>query len=297
MRAGLSAQSMIHFCVATNPRPLKHQGFYCYLDLKVAIGELGLKVMYSKTAQVVVVDDSVPPQAFCLTRKSPQELGSMCLPNQQDLILPRGSDTDQVPKKYVGKIFKASPMLRPRPTSRPAAAPLRSIAETDQPIVIPDDDDVHTTAGSIVSSLSGAASSEEKATTETLQIKRRPPLKVPPSSRPRAVVKSAPSTPKVPPAVERYVVPRGPAASPLFAAADFATVLPGLPMGPPPSPSAVLKPKAKSTGNRFRQRLTLSLEKHRKSAASAQRMKGRRMTPCSRRSSRPCMRTPCQSHT
>ena len=52
---------MIHFCVAINPRPLKHHGLYCYLDLKVAIGELGLKVMFSKTAQVVLVLDRVPP--------------------------------------------------------------------------------------------------------------------------------------------------------------------------------------------------------------------------------------------
>ena len=56
---------MIHFCVATNPRPLKHHRLYCYLELKVAIGELGLKVMRSKTAQVVLVEDSVPPQALC----------------------------------------------------------------------------------------------------------------------------------------------------------------------------------------------------------------------------------------
>ena len=52
---------MIHFCVATNQRPLKRQGLYCYLDLKVAIGSLELKVMYSKTAQVALVEDRVPP--------------------------------------------------------------------------------------------------------------------------------------------------------------------------------------------------------------------------------------------
>ena len=40
VRAGLSARNMIHFCVATNQRPLKHHGLYCYLDLKVAIGEM-----------------------------------------------------------------------------------------------------------------------------------------------------------------------------------------------------------------------------------------------------------------
>ena len=68
---------MIHFCVATNQRPLKRQGLYCYLDLKVAIGSLGLKVMYSKTAQVVLVEDRVPPEALCLTWKSSPELGTM----------------------------------------------------------------------------------------------------------------------------------------------------------------------------------------------------------------------------
>ena len=57
VRAGLSARNLIHFCVATNTGPLKHYGLYCYLDLRVAIGELGLKVMYSKTAQVVIVED------------------------------------------------------------------------------------------------------------------------------------------------------------------------------------------------------------------------------------------------
>ena len=38
---------MIHFCVVINRRLLKHHGLYCYLDLKVAVGELGLKVMFS----------------------------------------------------------------------------------------------------------------------------------------------------------------------------------------------------------------------------------------------------------
>ena len=56
VRAGLSARNMIHFCVATNPSPLRRHGLYCYLDLKVAIGELGLRVMYTKTAQVVLVE-------------------------------------------------------------------------------------------------------------------------------------------------------------------------------------------------------------------------------------------------
>ena len=80
VRAGLSARNVIHFCVATNQRPLKHHGLHCYLDLKVAIGELGLKVMCSKTAQVVLVENCVPPQALFLTRKSPSELGTIAFP-------------------------------------------------------------------------------------------------------------------------------------------------------------------------------------------------------------------------
>ena len=198
---------MIHLCVATNPRPLKHYGLYCYLDLMVAIGELGLRVMCSKTAQVVLVEDSVLLQALCLTRKSPQQLGSMCLPNQGDLILPRGRDADQVPLKSVGRIFKTSPLLRPRPTSGPAASSLPTIAETDQPSVIndDDDDDAQMTGGSTGS---GAASSEPKAI-GAVPAKRRPPLKVPPSTRPGAVLKSAPTAPRAPPVMEQYVVEHG----------------------------------------------------------------------------------------
>ena len=96
--------------------------------------------MFSKTAQVVLVESAVPPQALCLTRKSPVELGSMRLPQQQDLITPRGRDADRVPRKEVGKIFTASPLLRPRPTPGPATSLLKPIAETEQPIVIEDDD-------------------------------------------------------------------------------------------------------------------------------------------------------------
>ena len=47
VRVGLAARNVIHFCVATNPRPLKHRGLYCYLDLKLAIGELNLRVQRS----------------------------------------------------------------------------------------------------------------------------------------------------------------------------------------------------------------------------------------------------------
>ena len=133
VRVGLSARNMIHLCVATNQRPLKHQGLY--LDLKVAIGDLKLKVMYSKTAQVVLVE------ALCITRKSPSELGCMVLPRQEDLIKPRGRDAHQVPIKTVGEIFKASPLLRPRPVSGPATSSLATIAEGEPPIVIDDDDD------------------------------------------------------------------------------------------------------------------------------------------------------------
>ena len=110
---------MIHFCVATNQRPLKRQGLYCYLDLKVAIGDLGLKVMYSKTAQVVLVEDHVPPEALCLTWKSPPDWVLCASQTKADLIKPRGRDADQVPVKKVGEIFKASPLLRPRPVSGP----------------------------------------------------------------------------------------------------------------------------------------------------------------------------------
>ena len=94
---------MIHFCVATNQRPLKRQGLYCYLDLKVAIGDLGLKVMCSKTAEIVLVEDRVPPEAFCITWREPSDLGSMCLPNQDDLIKPRGRDAAQAPIKKRAK--------------------------------------------------------------------------------------------------------------------------------------------------------------------------------------------------
>ena len=46
---------MIHFCVATNQRPLKRQGLHCYLDLKVAIADLGVKVMYSKQPRLCLL--------------------------------------------------------------------------------------------------------------------------------------------------------------------------------------------------------------------------------------------------
>ena len=114
----------------------------------------------------------MPPQALCLTKKSPLELGSTRLPQQHDLILPRGRDADQVQLKSVGMIFKASPLLCPRPTSGPAASSLPTIAKTEQPRVIhdddddgdddDDDDDAQMTGGSTGSGVSG--SSEPKAT-------------------------------------------------------------------------------------------------------------------------------------
>ena len=60
-----------------------------------------LAILFSKTAQVVLVENFVPPQALCLTRKSPTELGSYCLPRQEDLTKPRGRDADQAPIKEV----------------------------------------------------------------------------------------------------------------------------------------------------------------------------------------------------
>ena len=115
-RTGLSARNMIHISVATNPKLLKHYALLL-LGLEVAILELSL-VMCSKTAQVVLVENRVPPQASCVSLKSPYDLGSLCLPSQAGLVLPRGRDADKVPKKIVGRIFKASPLVRLRPSTR-----------------------------------------------------------------------------------------------------------------------------------------------------------------------------------
>ena len=110
--------------------------------------------------------------------------------------MPRGRDADKVPVKEVGKIFKASPLLRPSPTSGPATSSLALTAETEQPIVIEDDDDAEMTGGA-----AGSTNASPKAIIG-VPAKRRPPLKVPPSTRPRAVLKSAPSTaPRAPPSV------------------------------------------------------------------------------------------------
>ena len=215
VRTGLARRNMIHFCVATNQGPLKRQGLYCYLDLQVAIVDLGLKVMYSKTAQVVLVEDRVPPEALCLTWRSPSDLGCMCLPSERDLIKPHGRDAAQVPVKKVGEIFKASPALRPRAVQEAATSSLATIAEVDQPIVIDDDDDI----GGTGTSTSSAAVSKE--TPAQLQTKRRPMLKSAPVTRPKVLLKSPPvALTKVPPPVERYAVPKGPVV-PVFDISDF----------------------------------------------------------------------------
>ena len=52
----------------------------------------------------------------------------MCNIHKTDLIKPRGRDADQVPTKKAGEIFKASPLLRPRPVSGPATSSLATIA-------------------------------------------------------------------------------------------------------------------------------------------------------------------------
>ena len=237
VKTGLARRNMIHFCPSTNELPLKRQGLYCYLDLKVAITDLGLRVMYSKTAQVVLGEDRVPPEALCLTWREPADLGSMCLPNQCDLIKPRGPDAPAVPIKRVGEIFKALPTLRPRAVQEAATSSLATIAEADQPIVIEDDDDAQRT---------GASASSGTATTTapaTLQTKRSSMLKGPPIARPKVLLKRPPVTvTKVPPPVEKYAVPKGPVV-PHFNISDFPMVLPGLASSLPPSPATTLAPE------------------------------------------------------
>ena len=237
VRTGLARRNMIHFCVATNQGPLKHKGLYCYLDLQVATEDLGLKVMYSKIAQVVLVEDRVPPEALCLTWRSPSDLGCMCLPSEKDLTKPHGCDAAQVSVKKVGEIFKASPLLRPRAVSEAATSSLATIAEVDQPIVIDDDDDAERTG---VSSSSAAVSKETPA---QLQTKRRPMLKSAPVARPKVLIKSPPvALTKVPPPVEKYAVPKGPVV-PVFDISDFPMVLSGLPSSIASSPATTLAPE------------------------------------------------------
>ena len=58
----------------------------------------------------------------------------------------------------MGEIFKASPLLRPRPVSGPATSSLATIAEVEQPIVIDDDEDAKMTGDS-----AGSADVSQKA--------------------------------------------------------------------------------------------------------------------------------------
>ena len=170
--------------------------FIADLDLKVAIIDLGIKVMYSKTAQIVLVEDRVPPEALCLTWREPADLGSMCLPKESDLIRPCGPDAPAVPIKRVGEIFKASPMLRPRAMQREATTPLTPITEAEQPIVVDDDEEVTETGAS--------GSSGPASATATLLTKRSSLLKAPPTARPKVLLKRPPVTvTKVPPPVEK----------------------------------------------------------------------------------------------
>ena len=247
----------------------------------------------------------------------------MCLPQQQDLILPRGRDADQVPRKVVGKIFKASPMLRPRPTTKLPFATLPSIAESEQPIVIPDDDDTQMTGGSAGSGSSGAAGSTAKTTAEVPPTKRRPMLKPAPSSRPRAVLKSAPSTPRVPPLVAStlcLLVPLCHRCSQLRVFRWFSPAcrhLLRLHRQPRWLPRHHVTRRCQNLchqqhhqqcpwvhlrlqragqrlsplGSRSKLRSTSSLEMRSRSTRSAQRRKGRCTMPCWPPSSRLCMRT------
>ena len=193
--------------------------------------------MCSKTAQVVLVEDRVPPEALCLTWRSPSDLGCMCLPSEKDLIKPHGRDAAQVPVKKVGEIFKASPMLRPRAVPEAATSPPATTAEVDQPIVTDDDDDA---AGTGISPGPAAASKETPA---QLQTKRRPMLKSAPVARPKVLIKRPPvALTKVPPPVEKFAVPKGPVV-PVFDISDFPMVLPGLPSSIASSPATTLAPE------------------------------------------------------
>ena len=107
---------MIHFCVATNQLPLKRQGLYCYLDLQVAIVDLGLKVMYSKTAQVVLVEDRVPPEALCLTWRSPSDLRvislSLMVVMQLKYLSSRLAESSRRHLCFVPALFQKRRLLR-----------------------------------------------------------------------------------------------------------------------------------------------------------------------------------------
>ena len=73
-----SPRHMMHFCVGVNLGPLKQKWLYCYLDLKFAF-EKKLRVLFSKTAQVVLVGDRVPREALCVCCRHPRALNSVFL--------------------------------------------------------------------------------------------------------------------------------------------------------------------------------------------------------------------------
>ena len=87
-----------------------------------------------------------------------------------------------------------------------------------------------------------AGSADVKASS-SLPVKRRPMLKSPPSTRPKAVLKSAPSTLTRAPPVERCVVLKGPAVVPVIDISDFPMTLPGLPSSIASSPATTLAPE------------------------------------------------------
>ena len=237
VRTGLSRRNMIHFCVATNQRPLKRQGLYCYLDLNVAIGSLNLKVMYSKTAQVVLVEDRVPPEA--LWKFMPYLEGTTSVGFHV---------SSQSRRPYSATWSRCSPGASQESwrdlqglTFAPSASCFRTsdfFACDEQPIVIDDDEDTGRTEAA-----SGSADVSRKAP-PPLQFKRRPMLKSPPTTRPNAVLKSPPITlTRAPPPVEKYVVPKDPAVVPIFDISDFPMTLPGLPSSIASSPATTLAPE------------------------------------------------------
>ena len=190
----------------------------------------------SKTAQIVLVEDRVPPEALCLTWREPADLGSMCLPNESDLIKPRGPDAPAVPIKRVGEIFKASPMLRPRTVQGAATSSLATIAEADQPIVIEDADDAPRT---------GVSASSVAATTTaptTLQTKRSSMLKAPPTARPRSCSRGLRSRDKGSTSCGKICCSKGTSVQ-HFNISDFPMVLPGLASSLPSSPATTLAPE------------------------------------------------------
>ena len=140
----------------------------------------------------------------------------------------------------MGNIFKALSLLCPRPTSGPATSSLQPVAEAEQPIVIDDDDDdddddapmrVHRIRHCGPKGHHWDGNREETLAEGTTV------------TRPRAVLKSAPSAPpRAPPSVEQYVVPRGPSVALLFGMADFLMIIPSLASSIASSPATTLAP-------------------------------------------------------